>query len=289
VIDVTGEPEIHVSRARARERPNKTTCHICHSEPSDELKLRFRIAWSGASPEVGHTRVAFTISAAGCGLAAISERRKVARIAARPTAGTRRQVDDRYASVYRLLIDKIFSKRYLALDRFGGGNVLYCSINRRHCSLALEFVESTRRPSGHSMQILYGMPEAASCRGTPILCFFRPCGGPLERMGSLAQRAGASPTWLTKLSGCPARVGGLARPFSPLDRECTGGTESPPAASCATLSLDPPPRDGRDVVWLEKAEDWRVIATSPPTTPLFLGQSAMTGMFARMLRQTRRA
>jgi hypothetical protein len=27
---VTGEPEIHVSRARARERPNKTTCHICH-------------------------------------------------------------------------------------------------------------------------------------------------------------------------------------------------------------------------------------------------------------------
>ena len=140
-------------RAHARERPNKTTCHICHSAPSDELKLRFRIAWSGASPEVGQTRVAFTISAAGCGLAAISERRKIARIAARPTAGTRRQVDDGYASVDRLLIDKIFSKRYLALDRFGAGDVHDGIINCRHCLLALEFVESTRPQTRGAMPL----------------------------------------------------------------------------------------------------------------------------------------
>ena len=141
---MTGEPEIYVSRARARERPNKTTCHICHSAPSDELKLRFRIAWSGASPQVGHTRMAFTVRAAVRGLAAIPERRKIARIAARPTAGTRRQVNDGYASVDQLLIDKIFSKRYLALHRFGDRDVHHGIIDCRHCSLALEFVESTR-------------------------------------------------------------------------------------------------------------------------------------------------
>ena len=135
--------------------------------PIDELKLRFRIAGSGGSPQVGQTRMAFTVRAAVRGLAAISERRKIARIAARPTAGTRRQVDDGYASVDRVLIDKIGSKRYLVLDRFGDGDVLYGIINCRHCSLALEFVESTRPQTRGAMPLKWpqnadfaGMPEA---------------------------------------------------------------------------------------------------------------------------------
>jgi hypothetical protein len=106
------------------------------------LKLRSRIAGSGGFSQVGEIRMVFTVRAAVRSLAAVAERRKIARIAGRPAAGASREVDNGYASVDRLLIDKIFSKRYLALDRFGGGNV---SINRRHCSLAPEFVESTRR------------------------------------------------------------------------------------------------------------------------------------------------
>ena len=51
-------------------------------------------AKSGGFTEVGEIRMAFTVRAAVRGLAAIPERRKIARIAARPTAGTRRQVDD---------------------------------------------------------------------------------------------------------------------------------------------------------------------------------------------------
>jgi hypothetical protein len=41
------------------------------------------------------------------------------------------------------LIDKIFSKRYLALHRFGDGDVHDGIIDCRHCS-ALEFMEGTR-------------------------------------------------------------------------------------------------------------------------------------------------
>ena len=51
-------------------------------------------AKSGGFTEVGEIRMAFTVRAAVRGLAAIPERRKIAWIAARPTAGTRRQVDD---------------------------------------------------------------------------------------------------------------------------------------------------------------------------------------------------
>ena len=97
--------------------------------------------------------MAFTVRAAMRGLAAISERRKIARIAARPTAGTRRQVDDGYASVDWVLINKIGGKHYPVLDRFGGGNVLYCIINRRHCSLALKFMESTRPQTRGAMPL----------------------------------------------------------------------------------------------------------------------------------------
>jgi hypothetical protein len=97
--------------------------------------------------------MAFTVRAAVRGLAAIPERRKIARIAARPTARTRRQVDYGYASVDWVLIDKIGGERYPVLDGFGGGNVLYGIINCRHCSLALEFVESTRPQARWAMPL----------------------------------------------------------------------------------------------------------------------------------------
>jgi hypothetical protein len=52
------------------------------------------------------------------------------------------------------------------------------------------------------------------------------------------------------------------------------------------LSLNPPPRDGRDGLWLEKAEDWRVIATSPPPMPVFPWAIRHDEpVFARMLKQ----
>ena len=73
--------------------------------------------------------MAFTVSAAGSGLAAISERRKIARISSRPATGAFRQVDDGYASVDRFLIGEIGIERHPVLDRFGGGNVHYRIIN----------------------------------------------------------------------------------------------------------------------------------------------------------------
>lgn len=74
--------------------------------------------------------MAFTVRAAVRGLAAIPERRKIARIAAWPAAGAFRQVDDGDAVVDRLFIGEIGSVRYPALDRFGGGDVHYCNVNR---------------------------------------------------------------------------------------------------------------------------------------------------------------
>jgi hypothetical protein len=80
--------------------------------------------------------MAFTVGAAVRGLAAIPERRKIARIAARPPAGACRQVDDGEPPVDRVLIDKIGGERYLALDRFVDGEVRYGIINCRLGSLS---------------------------------------------------------------------------------------------------------------------------------------------------------
>lgn len=72
---------------------------------------------------MGETRVALTIGAAMHGLAAVAERRKIARIASRPAAGACRQVDDGEAPVDRLSIGEIGSECYPALDRIGRGDV----------------------------------------------------------------------------------------------------------------------------------------------------------------------
>jgi len=125
--------------------------------------------------------MAFTVGAAVHGLAAVAERRKIARISSRPAAGAFREVDDGEAPVDRLLIGEIGSDRYSALDRFGGGDVGYCSINSRHRLLSLEFVESTRPQTRGAMPLKW--PQNAdfvwdaggrACRRTPIFCFFRP-------------------------------------------------------------------------------------------------------------------
>ena len=67
--------------------------------------------------------MALTVGAAMHGLAAVAERRKIARIAGRPAAGACRQVDDGEAPVDRLLIGEIGSECYPALDRISGGDV----------------------------------------------------------------------------------------------------------------------------------------------------------------------
>ena len=56
--------------------------------------------------------MALTAGAAVHSLAAVAERRKIARIAGRPAAGACRQVDDGEAAVDRLLIGEIGSERY---------------------------------------------------------------------------------------------------------------------------------------------------------------------------------
>jgi hypothetical protein len=93
-------------------------------------------AGSGGFPQVGEIRMAFAVRAAMRSLAAIPERRKIARIAARPAAGARRQVDDGEPPVDRVLIDKIGGELYLALDRFVDGDVRDGIINCRHGSLS---------------------------------------------------------------------------------------------------------------------------------------------------------
>jgi hypothetical protein len=89
--------------------------------------------------------MAFTVGAPMHCLAAVAERRQIARIAARPAAGAFRQVDDGEPPVDWVLIDKIGDERYLALDRFVDGEIRYGIINCGHGSLSSGIVES-RRP-----------------------------------------------------------------------------------------------------------------------------------------------
>src|SRR6516164_9259885 len=59
----------------------------------------------GPPPQVGETRVAFAVGAvARRGLAAVPERRKIARIANRPAAGEQRQIEQGDSLHDRLLI-----------------------------------------------------------------------------------------------------------------------------------------------------------------------------------------
>ena len=74
--------------------------------------------------------MAFTVGAAVRDLAAITERRKIARIASRPAARACRQVDDGEVPVDRLLIGEKDDVALAAPDRFGDGDINYVSINR---------------------------------------------------------------------------------------------------------------------------------------------------------------
>jgi hypothetical protein len=64
--------------------------HLVRSARKREMEMRHRrdlAARSGGSGHVGKTRMAFTVRAAVRGLAAVPERRKIARISSRPAAG----------------------------------------------------------------------------------------------------------------------------------------------------------------------------------------------------------
>ena len=140
-------------------------------------------AWprSGGPRQVGETRMALEVGAAVHSLAAVAERRKIARIAGRPAAGACRQVDDGEAAVDRLLIGEIGSERYppsivsAAATSIRAASVLGIA----HWALEFEEAPGFKRgcdapSSGNRIQIFQGMPDRACCRRSPIVCFFRP-------------------------------------------------------------------------------------------------------------------